>query len=176
MATKPTDRILDWGSGGTTTDPGGAKESQGWVVDERPPAFWWNWILNSFGQWLSWAEASSDEIPETVRTRALGELSSPGSSGTTPSLVGTTTSVGIATPQAGDVTSTYVLIRFSTAFAGTAYLPTVSNASLTNSHAFSAVQLTTTTAQVWCQSIVDGSAVNPLTTPVNFFVEVKGAP
>jgi hypothetical protein len=60
MATKPTDRILDWASGGTTTDPGGAKEAAGWTVSERPPAYWWNWILNSFGQWLTWSETSID--------------------------------------------------------------------------------------------------------------------
>lgn len=62
MATKPTDRILDWASGGTTTDPGGAKEAAGWVIDDQPPANWWNWILNSFGQWLSWSEDSIDDI------------------------------------------------------------------------------------------------------------------
>jgi hypothetical protein len=58
MATKPTDRILDWASGGTATDPGGSKESTGWVVSERPPAFWWNWILSSFGQWLSYFDTT----------------------------------------------------------------------------------------------------------------------
>lgn len=73
MATKPTDRILDWGSGGTTTDPGGAKEAQGWVVDERPPAFWWNWILNSFGQWLGWAEDSIDDL-EPTKIHAFGNF------------------------------------------------------------------------------------------------------
>ena len=62
MATKPTDRILDWASGGTTTDPGAGQEATGWVVDDRPPANWWNWILNSFGQWLTWAETSIDAI------------------------------------------------------------------------------------------------------------------
>ena len=54
MTEKPTDRILDWASGGTTTDPGGGKESAGWLVSERPPAVWWNWILSSFGRWLSY--------------------------------------------------------------------------------------------------------------------------
>ena len=62
MATKPTDRILDWASGGTATDPGGGKEAAGWLVSERPPAFWWNWILNSFGQWLTYFETATDEI------------------------------------------------------------------------------------------------------------------
>jgi hypothetical protein len=54
MATEPTDRILDWASGGSTTDPGGSKEAAGWLTSERIPANWWNWILNSFGQWLTY--------------------------------------------------------------------------------------------------------------------------
>jgi len=76
MATKPTERILDWASGGTTTDPGGAKEAAGWVVDDRPPANWWNWILNSFGKWLTWAEASIDELPDRAEVcRAAVKIS-----------------------------------------------------------------------------------------------------
>jgi hypothetical protein len=66
MATKPSDRILDWASGGTTTDPGGAKEAAGWLVSERPPANWWNWILSSFGQWLGWSETSIDDLETAV--------------------------------------------------------------------------------------------------------------
>jgi hypothetical protein len=60
MATKPTDRILDWASGGTTVDPGGSKEAAGWLVSERPPAHWWNWMLSSFGQWLTYFETVAD--------------------------------------------------------------------------------------------------------------------
>lgn len=62
MATKPTERILDWASGGTVVDPGGAKEAAGWNTGERPPAHWWNWVWNSFGKWLSWSETSIDDI------------------------------------------------------------------------------------------------------------------
>lgn len=58
MATKPTERILDWASGGTNTDPGSSKEAAGWTVSERPPAYWWNWILNSFGKWLSYFDTA----------------------------------------------------------------------------------------------------------------------
>lgn len=60
MATKPTVRIPLWASGGSTTDPGAGKESTGWVVSERPPANWWNWLLNAFGQWMGWAEQELD--------------------------------------------------------------------------------------------------------------------
>lgn len=74
MATKPTDRILDWASGGTATDPGGAKEATGWVVSERPPAFWWNWILNSFGQWLSWSEDSIDDVETNIVALEIGKI------------------------------------------------------------------------------------------------------
>lgn len=72
MATKPTKRILDWASGGTTTDPGAGKEATGWQTNDRPPANWWNWILSSFGEWLTWAEASIDESSPKV----LGLVSS----------------------------------------------------------------------------------------------------
>lgn len=61
MATKPTERILDWASTGSTTDPGGSKEAAGWLTSERPPANWWNWILNSFGKWLTYFETRTDE-------------------------------------------------------------------------------------------------------------------
>ena len=54
MATKPTKRILDWASGGTKTDPGAAKEAAGWLTSDRPPAQWWNWVLSSFGDWLTY--------------------------------------------------------------------------------------------------------------------------
>jgi len=80
MATKPTDRILDWASGGSTTDPGAGKEATGWVADDRPPANWWNWILNSFGQWLAYFEEVTDEQP----VKAYGTIN----------VVGGTASVG----------------------------------------------------------------------------------
>lgn len=54
MATKPTKRILDWASSGTKTDPGSAKEAAGWLTSDRPPAQWWNWVLSSFGDWLTY--------------------------------------------------------------------------------------------------------------------------
>lgn len=60
MATKPIKRILDWASGGTQTDPGGAKEATGWILNERVPFTWLNWIFASYGEWLSWAETSID--------------------------------------------------------------------------------------------------------------------
>ncbi len=75
MATKPTPRIPVWASGGSTTDPGAGKEAAGWLVDERPPANWWNWIWNAMGQWLGWAETSIDDLENAVTIRAHGRVS-----------------------------------------------------------------------------------------------------
>ena len=176
MATKPTDRILDWGSGGTTTDPGGTKEAAGWLVSERPPAFWWNWILNSFGQWLTWAEDEIDDIPATVRTRVLGAFGSQGSSNSTPLINTSAQDVGIDTPQSGDVTSTLITIRFSTPFADTLYTPTLTEFSGSGDPLiFTAAtkNVSSLTVQV---TIADTGAVhNPLTTAATFYVDIKGA-
>jgi hypothetical protein len=54
MATKPTPRIPVWASTGSKTDPGGTKEAAGWSASEKPPANWFNWLLNSIGQWLGY--------------------------------------------------------------------------------------------------------------------------
>ena len=64
---KPTERIPLWADAGTKIDPGGAKESAGWLTSERPPAAWINWIYNTFGQWLSWTEQTVDEqVPNAI--------------------------------------------------------------------------------------------------------------
>jgi len=57
---KPTKRILDWASSGNAVDPGASKEANGWFIAERPPAYWWNWILQSIGDWLSYFETETD--------------------------------------------------------------------------------------------------------------------
>jgi hypothetical protein len=80
MATKPVVRIPNWASGGTKTDPGAGKEAAGWEVNERPPASWFNWIYNAFGQWISWAEDSIDDL-EVRRVQAFGRVASNGSGG-----------------------------------------------------------------------------------------------
>jgi hypothetical protein len=65
---QPTVRVPEWASGGTTTDPGAGKESTGWVVSERPPANWWNWILNALGQWVGYMSNSA------VRARGTADV------------------------------------------------------------------------------------------------------
>jgi len=67
---KPTKRILDWASSGNAVDPGASKEANGWFIAERPPAYWWNWILQSFGEWLGWLGRSG----ASVRYTGLVEL------------------------------------------------------------------------------------------------------
>ena len=175
MPTKPTDRILDWASGGTTADPGGAKEAAGWLAADRPPANWWNWILNSFGQWLTWTESEIDEIPATVRTRVLGAMNSVGASNDTPVITSTETSVGIDTPQSGDVTSTTITVRFITAFANNDYTAIVTNGGGSSSNHFLVFTKNTTSMSVAVHRVSDGATVNPLTTSVKFFMDIKGA-
>ena len=107
MATKPTTRIPDWASGGTRTDPGAGKEASGWTASERPPAQWWNWILSSFGQWLSWAETSIDAIEPLIPL--------------IPVAIGSVDSTGAAAYQKGVTISSFgytgndLLINFSSA-------------------------------------------------------------
>lgn len=72
MATKPTVRIPLWASGGTTTDPGGSKEAEGWITSERPPANWWNWVLNAIGQWLEYFEERTDLSPTVIGRATAG--------------------------------------------------------------------------------------------------------
>lgn len=71
MATKPTERILDWASGGTKTDPGAGKEAAGWIANDRPPGNWWNYILSSFGKWISYADEAIDEKLNEVSPESL---------------------------------------------------------------------------------------------------------
>jgi len=170
MATKPTDRILDWGSGGTTTDPGAGKEAAGWLVSERPPANWWNWILNSFGKWLTYFETWTDE---TRQTRVSGRVFSQGASADTPQLQG---EFGIDTPQSGDVTSTYIIVRFITPFASsTEYVSMVTSHGVATAIMWVPVAVSTTVIWVYPYRVSDGAAQNPLTTSMGFNLDVKGA-
>lgn len=54
---RPVVRLPTWATSGTgiaaTVDPGGTKQGDGWTVDERPPAGWWNWLWNNAGQWIT---------------------------------------------------------------------------------------------------------------------------
>lgn len=49
---KPTVRIPQWANAGSKTDPGTSKEDTGWLVNDRPPANWLNFIWGAIGEWL----------------------------------------------------------------------------------------------------------------------------
>lgn len=57
MPTRPTVPIPAWCTTGAKIEPSAGKVAQGWLVNERPPAEWWNWIDNSTGQWLAFLDA-----------------------------------------------------------------------------------------------------------------------
>jgi hypothetical protein len=74
--TEPSERLLDWSSAGSNTDPGGSKESAGWDVSERPPAEWLNWLSNTRDSWISHLADLRTLIP-----RAAFRIDSPASTG-----------------------------------------------------------------------------------------------
>lgn len=57
MAAQPTDDI-SFASSPTVTpvDPGGTKKNTGWLVDEAPPASWFNWFFRAWYRWINWAK------------------------------------------------------------------------------------------------------------------------
>lgn len=106
-------------------------------------------------------------------TKVMGRVSSNGGSDNTP--VVATGSLGIKTPVSGKVTSVTVVIDFDVPFANTNYIPTLTSASNTDAYAFTVVTRTTSLMSVEIDKLSDGTPVNPLTTPVAFFVDIKGA-
>lgn len=53
--TRPT-VVPEWTRTGTRTDPGGAKQDTGWILGEKPPAEFFNWIDGYTGDWLAWID------------------------------------------------------------------------------------------------------------------------
>jgi len=154
MATKPTDRILDWASGGSTTDPGAGKEATGWVADDRPPANWWNWILNSFGQWLSWAEDSIDDL-EANQIVARGVAITDAASGVS---ISTGTGFNMGTPS---VTSTYVQVNYTTALSATNGPIVCSFRAIDETNRYAGILVSTTTYIRFEFRDLSGTLVNP---------------
>lgn len=107
---KPTKRILDWASGGNAVDPGATKEANGWFIAERPSAYWWNWILQSFGEWLSYFETTTDDNAARA-PKAFGFINVLGD-GTAE--VTANTSLNL---DSVSVTTTYIEISYTTSFA-----------------------------------------------------------
>lgn len=61
---KPTSQI-DWVPGedvGKVTDPGAAKKALGWLLDERPPFTFMNWLFARIGNWQLYFESVTDEV------------------------------------------------------------------------------------------------------------------
>lgn len=47
------DKYPEWGTAGTNNvEPTDAKKAAGWLDGERPPAGWFNWLLNNIWQWI----------------------------------------------------------------------------------------------------------------------------
>lgn len=58
---KPT-RLPTWAdSSSLVTDPGAAKQSQGWAV-EMPPVQYFNWWMNLTGQWVEYIDTTLDAL------------------------------------------------------------------------------------------------------------------
>ncbi|MDH3598034.1 MAG: hypothetical protein OEU26_00175 [Candidatus Tectomicrobia bacterium] len=162
MATKPTERILDWASGGTNTDPGGAKEAAGWLVAERPPAYWWNWILNSFGKWLTYFEAVDDE----VGTRAVSHVTITAGAATQ------STNSTLSSVSAG---AAYVTCTLTDAMTDTDYMVFVADSVNGGTTHLSVSTVSTTQFRVYLTDNT-GSQITPNDsgTNNNFYISVQG--
>jgi hypothetical protein len=54
MATKPSSTPRWANVGGDIVEPAGGKKDVGWVAEEKPPAQYFNWLLNLTWQWLEY--------------------------------------------------------------------------------------------------------------------------
>lgn len=74
MATKPTD-LPEWASGmlADIVNPTGAKKALGWVTGEKPPAQYFNWLLNNIYMWAIWLQAYEDEAHVWSKHQSFNE-------------------------------------------------------------------------------------------------------
>jgi hypothetical protein len=106
-------------------------------------------------------------------SKVIGRVSTTGSSSTPVLAAG---SLNIDTPIAGKVTSTTVVIDFIEEFANSNYIPTLTSDSNTEAYIYGVTSRTTALMAVEIFDAANsGNPVNPLTTPVEFFVDIKGA-
>lgn len=61
MATRPSQDFV-WADSGSKVDPGGAKKAAGFLVAERPPASWINYLFNLIAQWIAYLEALHEDF------------------------------------------------------------------------------------------------------------------
>ena len=87
-----------------------AKLDEGWTADEKPPAQWFNLLVNNITQWTSWVEDGSNTADLTahlVETDAAGTASLASiNAGNTASAVGAITAVENSGASAVTITST----------------------------------------------------------------------
>jgi len=82
MAEKPSDLPRWADSGGDIVEPSSGKKDVGWIPAERPPAQYFNWLLNKLYQWIQYLDAP-------VGTGSGAGLAATGGSSNGPGLQGT---------------------------------------------------------------------------------------
>ena len=65
MATRPS-QDFEWATTGLKTDPGAGKKDVGFLTAEKPPARWFNYLLNLIAQWLGYLEDVTIEIKDAT--------------------------------------------------------------------------------------------------------------
>jgi hypothetical protein len=116
----------------------------------------------------------SSTVPNVVYPIAIpkivGHIHSPGGSVTTPVL--STKAVGFDTPQAGDVTSSYILVRCANPFADTSWRESV--VATSDSQVAHGLRISSSQMQVSFRSLSAGTTINPLTTYCSCMVQGWG--
>ena len=58
MATKPTS-VPVWNTGGANNvEPSAGKKILGWLIGEKPPSSYFNWLQKLYGDWFTWLNSS----------------------------------------------------------------------------------------------------------------------
>jgi hypothetical protein len=73
MATRPT-QDFEWATSGLKTDPGAGKKDVGFLVGEKPPARWFNYLYNLIAQWLGYLDDidhDAYELPLDISQRIV---------------------------------------------------------------------------------------------------------
>lgn len=82
MPEKPT-TLPQWGTDvGATVEPSAAEKGTGWVVSTKPPARFFNWILNLIYQWIQYLNAPVGTGAGAAIDGTGGSTSGPGLKGT----------------------------------------------------------------------------------------------
>jgi hypothetical protein len=77
---RPTVTLPTWATTGTKLEPPTGKRALGWIVDEPPPAEWWNHLQYATGEWLTFlnavilGEATSDLALRFAQSSAAADI------------------------------------------------------------------------------------------------------